>query len=153
TLPKGSKRIVSGRIERFQGRLQMPHPDYVVEPGGTDTFPLYEPVYALTEGLPAKSLWRAIQAALEKVPSMPEWIDPSMKSQRAWPSLPDALHAVHAPSREADLAPLTPARERLAYDELLANQLALLLIRARVRGPKGRALKGDGHLRGKAIAA
>ncbi len=153
TLPKGSKRIVSGRIERFQGRLQMPHPDYVVEPGGTDTFPLHEPVYALTEGLPAKSLWRAIQAALEKVPSMPEWIDPSMKRQRAWPSLPDALHAVHAPSREADLAPLTPARERLAYDELLANQLALLLIRARVRGPKGRALKGDGHLRRKAIAA
>ena len=153
TLPKGAERIVSGRIERFQGRLQMPHPDYVVEPEKADTFPLHEPVYALTDGLPARSLLKAIQAALEKVPEMPEWVDPALRRQRSWPSFSDALSSAHKPARETDLDPLTPARQRLAYDELLANQLALLLIRAHVRGPKGRALRGDGRLRKKAISA
>lgn len=153
TLPKGAQRIISGRIERFQGRLQMPHPDYVVEPDRADTFPLHEPVYALTEGLPARSLLRAIQAALEKVPEMPEWVDRALVHGNSWPSFRDALNSAHTPMRETDLDPVTPARRRLAYDELLANQLALLLIRARVRGPKGRALRGDGRLREKAIAA
>ena len=153
TLPKGAERIISGRIERFQGRLQMPHPDYVVEPEKAGAFPLYEPVYALTEGLPARSLSKAIQAALELVPNVPEWIDPALKRQHSWPSFSDALRAAHTPTCEADLDPLTPARQRLAYDELLANQLALLLIRARVRGPKGRSLRGDGRLREKVVAA
>ena len=153
TLPRGAQRIVSGRIERFQGRLQMPHPDYVVEPENAESFPLHEPIYALTEGLAPKSLLKAVQAALEKVPEMREWIDPTLQRQNAWPPFVDALRSAHAPTREADLDPLTPARRRLAYDELLANQLALLLIRARVRGLKGRGLKGDRRLRQKAIAA
>jgi ATP-dependent DNA helicase RecG len=42
---------------------------------------------------------------------------------------------------------------RLAYDELLANQLALVLIRANMRKTKGRTIKGDGKLRAKVIAA
>ena len=115
--------------------------------------PLHEPVYALTEGLPAKSLAKAIHAAVEKVPAMPEWQDAAFRKARGWEAFDASLRAAHAPAHEADLSPETPVRQRLAYDELLANQLALLLIRAQMRGQKGRSLKGDGHLKAKAIAA
>ena len=129
TLPQGEKRVVSGRIERFKNTLQMPHPDYIVEPGQEKDLPQHEAVYALTEGLPAKSLSKAIRAALEKVPAMPEWQDSAFRKAQDWPAFTDALTAAHAPAHEGDLAPETPARRRLAYDELLANQLALLMIR------------------------
>jgi ATP-dependent DNA helicase RecG len=152
-LPPGSKRLISGRVERFNNKLQMPHPDYIVPPERESDLPKHEAVYALTEGLPPKSLAKAIRAAVEKVPVMPEWQDPAFRKVRGWQSFSDALRAAHAPVTETDLLPDTPARMRLAYDELLANQLALVLIRAQLRGLKGRAVKGDGHLKAKAVAA
>jgi ATP-dependent DNA helicase RecG len=152
-LPIRQKRIISGRIERFRDRLSMPHPDYIVDADELASMPLHEPVYGLTEGLAPKSLHKAIAAALEKVPVTPEWIEPSLFRTKDWPAFADALKKAHAPESDADLDPLKPARVRLAYDELLANQLALLLIRARTRGPKGRVFKGDGRLRKKAMAA
>jgi ATP-dependent DNA helicase RecG len=150
-LPPGSRRIISGRIERFKDRLQMPHPDYVVadEAG----LPQHEPVYALTEGLAAKSLAKAIRGALEKVPAMPEWQDTAFLKREAFSTFGEALTRAHAPVHEADLSPETPMRRRLAYDELLANQLALMLIRAQLRGPAGRRVEGNGKLRARAIAA
>ena len=153
TLPPGTKRIVSGKIERYGGRPQMAHPDYILSPEEAAEMPLVEPVYRLTENLPSKSLGKAIRAALEKVPAMPEWQDKAYKRARGWPDFNDALAAVHAPKSEAQLQPDADARMRLAYDELLANQLALVMIRSAMRGTKGRVLKGDGHLRKKAIAA
>jgi ATP-dependent DNA helicase RecG len=152
TLPPGEKRIVSGRIERFKERLQMPHPDYVIEPGQEKDLPLREPVYALTEGLPAKSLGKAIRAAIDKAPEMPEWQDLPFRKARAWRGFGDALRAAHAPEGEADLGPESMARQRLAYDELLANQLALVMIRASLRGKKGRAIQSRGTLKAKAVA-
>ena len=153
TLPIGSRRLISGRIERFNNRLQMPHPDYLLPPEKEAELPLHEAVYALTENLPGKSLAKAIRGALDKVPAMPEWQDASYLKARGWPSFAEALSKAHAPVHEADLAPTTPPRLRLAYDELLANQLALILIRAHIRAAKGRVLKGDGHLKAKALAA
>ena len=150
-LPPGSRRIVSGRIEAFKDRLQMAHPDYVVE--DDSALPAHEPVYALTEGLAAKSLARAVRGALEKVPQMPEWQDAAFLKREGFAPFGEALAAAHAPVHEADLSPENPARRRLAYDELLANQLALMLIRAQLRGPAGRRIEGDGRLRAKAIAA
>jgi ATP-dependent DNA helicase RecG len=150
-LPPGSRRIISGRIESFKDRLQMAHPDYVVE--DDSALPAHEPVYALTEGLPAKSLARAVRGALEKVPVMPEWQDPAFLKREGFAAFDAALMAAHAPAHEADLSPETSVRRRLAYDELLANQLALILIRAQLRGPAGRRIEGDGRLRAKAIAA
>ena len=150
-LPPGSRRIVSGRIEAFKDRLQMAHPDYVVE--DDSALPAHEPVYALTEGLAAKSLARAVRGALEKVPQMPEWQDAAFLKREAFVPFGEALAAAHAPMHEQDLSPETPVRRRLAYDELLANQLALMLIRAQLRGPAGRRIEGDGRLRAKAIAA
>ncbi|HEX3809379.1 MAG TPA: ATP-dependent DNA helicase RecG [Rhizomicrobium sp.] len=154
TLPVGAKRIVSGKIERFRDGLQMVHPDYIVTPEDAESLPQIEAVYGLTEGLPAKSLAKAIHAAVDKVPDMPEWQDASFKRARKWDTFHDALLAAHAPHSEAELLPDAPARQRLAYDELLANQLALLMIRAQMRSvKKGRAVKGDGRLRAKVIAA
>jgi ATP-dependent DNA helicase RecG len=151
TLPPGETRVVSGRIERYKDKLQMPHPDYVLEPGQEKDLPLHEPTYALTEGLPAKSLAKAIRGALEKVPAMPEWQDAAFRKTQGWGSFTASLLKAHAPEHESDLDPQT--RRRLAYDELLANQLALLMIRSRMRAAKGRAVAGDGHLKAKAMAA
>ncbi len=152
-LPLGSKRLISGKVEKFKERWQMAHPDYVVAPKDIASFPLHEPVYGLTEGLAPKSLAKAVRGALEKVPAMPEWQDAAFIKQRRWPRFGEALATAHGPAHEADLSPATPARERLAFDELLANQLALLLIRERMRGSKGRAVAGTGELKAKAIAA
>jgi len=152
-LPRGTKRLVSGRLEEFSGRRQIAHPDYVVAPENEGTLPAHEPVYRLTEGLPAKSLYRAIQTALEKVPQMPEWQEKNFLRSKGWKSFNEALKEAHGPKTEADLSPTTPTRLRLAYDELLANQLALMLIRAQMRTPKGRAIMGDGHLKAKALKA
>ena len=153
TLPVGARRIISGRIEKFRDQLQMAHPDFIVTPEQAAELPQHEPVYALTEDLAGKSLVKAIRAAVEKLPELAEWQDAPFRKTRSWPSFRDAILEAHAPENESDLAPTTPARSRLAYDELLANQLALMLIRARVRATKGRVLKGTGELKAKAISA
>ncbi|HKY19483.1 MAG TPA: ATP-dependent DNA helicase RecG [Rhizomicrobium sp.] len=156
-LPVGARRLVSGRIERFKDRLQMPHPDYVVAPEEGAAFPLHEPVYGLTDGLTLRPMVKAVRGALEKRPALPEWQDPDFVKQRKWDDFGAALETAHAPAHDSDLAPTTPARQRLAYDEMLANQLALLLIRAHLRGgpngKKGRVVRGTGALKAKAIAA
>jgi ATP-dependent DNA helicase RecG len=152
-LPPGSRRLVSGRIERFGGKLQMAHPDYVLPPGREAEMPAFEPVYALTAGLSAKAMAKAVRGALAKVPDLPEWIDPAYRKIQGWPPFAAALKTAHAPTTEADLRPDTPARARLAFDEMLANQLALMLVRQHMRAVHGRALKGDGRLKAKALAA
>jgi ATP-dependent DNA helicase RecG len=153
-LPTGTRRVLSGRIERFKDRLQMAHPDYVVAPEEITSFPLHEPVYRLTEGLTLRPMAKAVRSALDKVPVMPEWQDPAFVKQRKWPDFGTALAAAHNPVHGSDLEAATPARQRLAYDELLANQLALLLIRNHMReGTKGRAVFGTGALKAKAVAA
>lgn len=152
-LPLRSKRIVSGRIERFGAKLQMVHPDFILAPEQAAEMPLREPVYRLTENLPARTLGKAIKLALEKVPPMTEWQDNAFLKSRSWPSFTEAIAAAHNPVSEQDLLPATPARIRLAFDELLANQLALALIRAHMRGTKGRSLRGNGRLKQRAIDA
>ncbi|MGB8601087.1 MAG: ATP-dependent DNA helicase RecG [Rhizomicrobium sp.] len=152
-LPEGAKRLVSGRIERFNNRLQLAHPDYVLAPERQSELPPREAVYPLTAGLPGKVMAKAVRGALAKLPAMPEWLDPAYQKVQRWPGFNDALIAAHAPATEADLSPDTPVRQRLAYDELLANQLALVLTREKMRDVPGRILKGDGHLKAKALAA
>ena len=116
-LPPGTRRLVSGRIESFKDRLQMPHPDYVVAPQEAASLPQHEAVYGLTEGLAPKTLAKAVRGALERVPQMPEWQDAAFLRQRGFGAFNDALLAAHAPAHEADLSPETLPRQRLAYDE------------------------------------
>ena len=152
-LPLGATRLLSGRIEKFKDRLQMAHPDYVVAPDDVASLPLHEPIYGLTEGLTARPMAKAVRGALEKVPRMPEWQDAAFLKQRRWDDFNAALEKAHTPAHDTDLEPTTLMRQRLAYDELLANQLALLLIRSHLRAGKGRAISGTGQLKAKAMAA
>ena len=150
-LPEGSRRLISGKLESYDGWLQMPHPDHVVAvddtKGGTAKLPLLEPIYPLTAGLTNTSLRKSIAEALTRLPALPEWIDKAWREQNAWPSFADALRRMHAPESAADLETAAPARMRLAYDELLANQLALAVIRQRLRRSAGRPLTSPGKLR------
>ena len=146
-LPIGEERIVSGRVERYRGEVQITHPDHVLAPDQINEIKPVEPVYPMTEGLSPKTLRKAIEAACEKAPDFAEWLDPAYLKRQHWPSWQSALLSAHSPESEAELGALTPTRSRLAYDELLANQLALALVRERLKGQPGRPLKGDGRLR------
>lgn len=139
-LPKGEHRIISGQLEQFKDRLQMPHPDYMMAHGSEESLPLHEPVYPMTAGLAPKTFRKAILAALTEAPDLPEWLDASLIQKQGWPSWKEALIAAHSPEKQADLELSAPARERLAYDEILANQLALALIRQRRTSLEGRPL-------------
>lgn len=152
SLPEGAERLVSGRIERHEGRLQIAHPDYVVTLGEADQIPEIEPVYPLTEGLTNRTVAKAARGALVLSPALPEWQDAAWIAKQKWPGWREALRAIHAPSH-VDEAALEIARRRLAYDEMLANQLALMLIRARTKKAVGRKLVGDGRMRAKLRAA
>lgn len=152
-LPAGETRVVSGRVEHFAGEIQMAHPDHVVPVEEADAIRRVEPVYPMTAGLGSKVFGKAIAAALAKAGDLPEWLDPAFREKRQWASWLESLRAAHAPESEGALSPLTTARERLAYDELLANQLALALIRATQRKLPGRTVAGDGSLREKVTAA
>ena len=152
-LPVGETRVVSGRVEFFQDRAQMAHPDYIAKPEEAAEIAGVEAVYPLTAGLMLKTLRKAVRGALERLPELPEWQDAAWLARQRWPSFREALESVHAPQSEADLLPLTPARQRLAFDELLANQLALALIRAHQKRQSGRVIRGDGRLRAVAEAA
>src|SRR5262249_31903203 len=103
-LPLGSRRIVSGKVEKFKDRWQMAHPDYIVAPEDVANFPLHEPVYGLTEGLALRPMAKAVRGALEKVPAMPEWQDAAFLKQRKWAPFGEALAATHAPEHESDLS-------------------------------------------------
>ena len=155
-LPEGEVRIVSGKVEAFGDGLQMTHPDHIGSETDIEELQRVEPVYPLTAGLSLKVLGKATAAALdilEDVPDLGEWHDPALVSREKWPAWRDALCQVHHPQGAADLAPETPPRRRLAYDELLANQLALAIVRAQMKRQKGLPLKGDGSLRTKVLAA
>lgn len=153
TLPVGEVRYVSGKVEHFNERPQMAHPERVLSEEAFATAPAIEPVYGSTEGLPQRTLTRTVSLAVEKAPHLPEWQDEAWLCKQSWSDWHTALKLLHAPQTQVDLEPDHPARRRLAYDELLASQLALCLARAHMRRVRGRALKGDGSLRAKAIAA
>ena len=152
-LPVGSERVVSGKVEHFRGAAQMTHPDHIAGPGEQARLAAVEPVYPLTQGLSPKTLARAVGAALAAAPELPEWLDPAHLRREGWAPWKEALHDAHAPQSPADLEPGTPARQRLAYDELLASQLAMALVRAHMRRQGGRATRGDGRLRAAARAS
>ena len=114
---------------------------------------MVEPVYPLTEGLSLNQVRKAADAALERLPELPEWQDPSWVARERFPSFAEALRILHRPTEPADVAPEGLAWSRLAYDEFLAGQLALALVRAHLRRPAGRSTTSSGHLRKKLIEA
>jgi ATP-dependent DNA helicase RecG len=145
--PIGAKLIVSGKIELFADRITMPHPDYVALQTRDDAFPWIEPVWRLSAGVVPKIMRRAVLGALARLPELPEWQEASVLRRRGWPGFGAALRALQAPVELPDEKPA----QRLAYDELLARQIAFALVRARRRRRPGRVLAGDGRLRAAAL--
>ncbi len=146
--PRGSRRLVTGKVERFNSEVQIAHPDYILPVEKADEIPLSEPVYPATQGLTSRQIRKLAQGALALAPELPEWQEPNWLAARRWVGWRAALEALHAPANEADLAPDTPVRQRLAYDELFAHQLALARRRrARQITPAARIAPGEASAR------
>lgn len=141
-LPVGQQRWIAGRLDEYGQMLQIVHPDHVAETSEGLLGTLNEPVYPLAAGLTQPKVAGLVEQALARLPALTEWIEPGQFAKAAWPAWIDALKLAHRGQHPA-------ARDRLAYDELLANSLALMLVRADNRRRRGQALRGDGRLRGK----
>ena len=153
SLPVDETVIVSGKVDWFNGRPSMVHPDYMVKASEADNLPLVEPVYGLTAGLSARILRKSIEAAVARVPDMPEWIDGALADKQGFQSAADSFRALHEPRDATDIDPQAPARRRLAYDEFLAGQLSLALVRQRLRKVTGTPVHATGKLSGPVTAA
>lgn len=138
--PLGETKWVAGRLDQFGQTLQIVHPDHVANEKASGLGSLCEPVYPLSEGLTQGRLQTLIHNALGHLPDLPEWIEPGLAAKMKWPTWHDAMHLAHKGEHPA-------ARDRLAYDELLASSLALMIVRDSNRSRKGVALVGDGRLR------
>ena len=152
-LPSGQRRIISGKVELFDGLAQMVHPDHILATSEAEALPEFEPVYPLTAGITQRLMGRGTQGALELVPDLAEWIEPGVLKREGWDDWKTALINAHNPQGLAEIAAQSPARMRLAYDEFLAHQMTLALARAREKRLVGRPTIGDGHMRAKVLAA
>ncbi|MDX3924903.1 MAG: ATP-dependent DNA helicase RecG [Shinella sp.] len=145
-LPIDETVVVSGKVDWFNGRPSMVHPDYMVRLAEAETLPLVEPVYGLTAGLAPRTLRKAVEAAVERIPDFPEWIEQTLLDRQGFAPAADAFRRMHDPRDETDLDPQAPARRRLAYDEFLAGQISLALVRQRLRKVAGRPVNATGRL-------
>ncbi|MBI3445452.1 MAG: ATP-dependent DNA helicase RecG, partial [Magnetospirillum sp.] len=146
-LPEGEVRVISGLVEHFNNEIQITHPDHMVPIEQMAEIMAVEPVYPLTAGLTGRLVAKSVAAALAKAPDLPEWQDAAWLALQGWSSWRRSLQAVHHPEDERAAMADTPARRRLAFDELLANQLALAMVRSQMRKLRGRPMVGDGSLR------
>lgn len=147
SLPIGAYRIISGKLELWDGMRQMVHPDRILDPKLAATLPSVEPVYGLTEGIGGRVMARIAAGAAERCPELPEWQDPAFLARHDFKPFRDAVHALHHPADLKAATGETVARRRIAYDELLASQIALALVRRQQKKAAGRATAGDGALR------
>lgn len=152
-LPLDEEVVVSGKIDWFNGRASMVHPDYVVKASEAENLPLVEPIYPLTAGLSPKTLRKIIEAALPRTPELPEWIDLALAQKQGLPSIADAFQGLHEPRDPSDIDPQAPVRRRLAYDEFLAGQLSLSLVRQRLRKVAGQPVHPTGHISAQILQA
>ncbi|CUI00702.1 ATP-dependent DNA helicase RecG [Leisingera aquaemixtae] len=152
-LPEGARRVVSGKLELFDGLAQMVHPDHMLPVEEAHEIPDYEPVYSLTHGVSQKTMYKAAQSALSRMPELEDWIDPAQVLRENWPAWHDALQSAHAPQGPDDLSPQSPVRARLAYDELFSHQLTLALARQTERKSRGIESHATGRLQSRVLKA
>lgn len=151
-LPLGANIIISGKVEYFQGQPQMVHPD-IAKPEEREKLEAVEPIYPLTAGITNKVINKAMQSAFHDIPVLQEWLDSAHIKREGWTAWHECLKAIHSPDNESALDPTHKTRARLAYDELLANQLTLAMVRDNHRKTNGRAFPASTMLRPKMEAA
>ncbi|MBT8413514.1 MAG: ATP-dependent DNA helicase RecG, partial [Boseongicola sp.] len=152
-LPVGEERIVSGKLEIFDGLAQMVHPDHILKEELASDLPAFEPVYPLTQGVTQKLMAKATKATVELCPQLAEWVDPDLKAKEHWPDWNEAIAKAHSPDGSLEILPTAPARTRLAYDELFAHQMTLALARGQNRRRKGRPSLANGTLQKRVLDA
>ena len=152
-LPSGQKRVISGKVEYFDGVVQIAHPDHIVPLDRASEISEFEPVYPLTSGITQKVMQKSTASALRLAVNLPEWVDPALKQQQDWPDWRTALASAHNPTALKDLSPTTLARSRLAYDELFAHQLTLALARRNAQRKPGQETVGSGRLANQVLAS
>jgi ATP-dependent DNA helicase RecG len=152
-LPAGSERVVSGKVEMFDGIINMVHPDHILPVEDAGDIPDFEPVYPLTGGVTQKTMFKASRGALARVPDLDEWIDPAQLKKAGWPAFRQAMEQAHRPQAQSDLSASSHARTRLAYDEFLAHQLTLALARSSERRVPGRPSVATGRLQSKVLTS
>ncbi|MBP1846154.1 ATP-dependent DNA helicase RecG [Rhizobium petrolearium] len=153
SLPIDELVMVSGKVDWFNGRPSMVHPDFIVKSSEAENLPLIEPVYPLTAGLSPKVLRRTIEGAVARLSTLPEWADAALTQRQGFPSVTEAFRRLHDPRDEMDIDPQSPARRRLAYDEFLAGQVSLSLVRQRLRKVPGQPIRVKGDLSARIIAS
>ncbi|MDD3021090.1 MAG: ATP-dependent DNA helicase RecG [Alphaproteobacteria bacterium] len=147
--PLNKQVTLCGKIEDFRGGKQIIHPELLDSENPEKT----EIIYPLTAGLTTKPLRKVILAALDQTPDLPEWLDTAQAKQQNWPSWKTAITKLHHPDHNEELEPTSKSRTRLAYDEFLANQLTLAIIRKKQKKLKGRTFITNGPHRQKLMAA
>ncbi|MBN9447179.1 MAG: DEAD/DEAH box helicase, partial [Bosea sp.] len=147
TLPVGAYRLISGKLELWDGMRQMVHPDRILDPKLAASLPSIEPVYRLTEGVGGRIMARIVAGAAERCPELPEWQDEGFLAKAGFPAFRPAMQALHHPPDLRAVEGDTIARRRVGYDELLASQIALALVRRQQKKMAGRVTAGDGALR------
>jgi ATP-dependent DNA helicase RecG len=152
-LPEGERRLVSGEISWFRDQSQINHPDHVVTEEAFAELPSIEPVYPLTAGLSSKAYLKTLTQSLRRLPDLPEWQDVAWLSKNNWRGFSESLRTAHLPAAPDGVDANHPSRQRLAYDELLSNQLALAMVRRHMKRSSGRSIQGDGSLRRKIAVA
>ncbi|WP_430257103.1 ATP-dependent DNA helicase RecG [Neorhizobium sp. IRS_2294] len=153
TLPVDEQVMVSGKVDWFNGRASMIHPDFMVKVSEAENLPLVEPVYPMTAGLSSKTFRRTIEAAIARLPQFPEWADLSLTQREGFPTVTEAFQELHDPRDETDIDPQSKARRRLAYDEFLAGQVSLALVRQKIRKVPGQPIRVKGELATRLVAA
>jgi ATP-dependent DNA helicase RecG len=153
SLPIDEQVMVSGKVDWFNGRASMVHPDFMVKVSEAQNLALVEPVYPLTAGLSPKTLRKVIEGAVERLPEFPEWADAALTQKQNFPSVSDAFRNLHHPEDEKDIDPNAPSRRRLAYDEFLAGQVSLALVRQKIRKVPGQPIRVKGDLAASIVSA
>ena len=143
-LPSGTKRLISGVLEKKFGQWQMIHPHHIGDPAELDQWTGVQPMYPMTASLHKKTFSKILESALSLLPTLPEWIPENILQEHQWTSWKEALLALHHPKTDEDLEPTAPAYQRLAFDELLAHQLLLKLTKESQGFQKGSAFRCTG---------
>ena len=152
-LPIDETMMVSGKVDWFNGRPSMVHPDFMVKASEAANLPLVEPVYPLTAGLSPKVVRKAVEAAIARLPDIQDWLDSTLAKRQGFGTVAESFRRLHDPQDESDVDARSPARRRLAYDEFLAGQVSLALVRQRLRKVPGQPIRATGSLSDRIRAA
>ena len=143
--PIGSKKVVSGKVEEFNGIFQMTHPQHIADESNLDSVKKIECVYPLTAGISSKIIQKSINSSLAIIDDLPEWIPIDYLQKNNWTSWKKSIYEMHNPNE------LKEDKEdiylnRLVFDELLSQQLTVRLIKNKISKLKGNTIKPNGSL-------